>query len=95
MKLIKDLVDFLFQISIVGIGNMKLLKEYYVNSDVKWSATHCKGSQKIMFGTNIKMSSLKVHNLVGNLMPKLHANWVSSRHPFDDVSRVKVCFNSP
>ena len=38
---------------------LTLLNIHYVRLDVKWSATHCTSSQKITFGANIKIPSLK------------------------------------
>ena len=53
---------------------LKLLQKYYVRWDVKRSATHCKGSQEITFGANIKFSSLKGSHLAGNLKEKIDTN---------------------
>ena len=54
MKIYEDIVYFMYQISIVGIHNWS-----FERVDVKWSATHRKGSQNITFGANIKTSSPK------------------------------------
>jgi hypothetical protein len=55
--------------------------------DVKRSVANCKGFRNKSYLVQTFQAS-KVPNLVGNLMPKSHANRVSSCHPFDDVSRV-------
>ena len=39
---------------------MKLLKEYYIRLDTKWSATHCKGSLKNTFGATCGFQASKV-----------------------------------
>ena len=47
----------MFKISSVGSGSWSFwsyFRNYYVRLDVKWSATHCKGSQKITLCATIK-----------------------------------------
>ena len=59
MKICKDLVHFMFHIYLWDwwLDFIKLFKNYYVKSDVKWSPIHHKGSQKFTFGASI--STLK------------------------------------
>ena len=62
MKFCKDLVYILcsrYLLLGLVIGVFETTLNFYVRLDVKWSATHCKGFQKITIGANMKISSLK------------------------------------
>ena len=57
MNTCKDLVYVMFQISSVGSGSWSIwsyFRKYYVRLNVKWSAIHCKGSQKITSCATVK-----------------------------------------
>ena len=72
-----------------------LLKTYYVRLDVKQSATLYKGSPKITVGANIKKFKPQMLSIWLQIVcNEFHPKWVSPHHPFDDVSRVKLCFQS-
>ena len=74
MKLCKDLVNF-FVYDVYRwdwyLKFLKLRKENYVRLDVKQSAMRCKGYLKITFGATYEFQALKIHNLVGNVVPKV------------------------
>ena len=59
------------------------------------TAIDCKALKKNTFCANIQVSSLKGSNFSWRPYAKtFHPNWVSPCHPFDDVNRVKFCFQS-
>ena len=59
---------------------MKLLKEYYIRLDTKWSATHCKGSLKNTFGATCGFQASKVFFLSFFLLIFFMENQTSKVH---------------
>lgn len=67
MKICNKFLHYMFYLYTIGVdiwSSMATKKIKNPKWGAKWSNTHCKGSQKIIFAPNMEFQTLEVHKLV-------------------------------